>query len=71
MRDLFYNIERDLNKTYVVRCSYIEVYNEQVFDLLKHPSKLNEVLTINEDHKKEFFVKGVIEESVKSVDEAL
>jgi hypothetical protein len=55
----------------VLRCSYIEIYNEQIFDLLKPPSRLAEVLTINEDTKKEFFVKGVTEESVSSVEEIL
>ena len=49
LTELFNNIENDLDKTYVLRCSYIEIYNEQIFDLLKPPSRLSEVLTINED----------------------
>jgi hypothetical protein len=39
--------------------------------LLKPSARLSEVLTINEDTKKEFFVKGVTEESVSSIEEIL
>lgn len=71
LRELFSNIEQDLDKTYVLRCSYIEIYNEQIFDLLKSPSRLSELLTISEDSKKEFVIKGVIEESVQTVQDIL
>ncbi len=54
-----------------MHCSYIEIYNEQIFDLLKPALNLNETLTINEDAKKEFYIKGVIEESVSNLQEAL
>lgn len=60
-----------MNKTFVLRCSYVEIYNEQIFDLLKPPLKLNEVLTISEDSKKEFFIKGVTEESISTLEETL
>ncbi|CAD8071082.1 unnamed protein product [Paramecium sonneborni] len=68
-KDLFTKIECDLNKTYVLRCSYFEIYNEQIFDLLKPSSKLQETLQVNEDQKKEFYVKGLIEQSVSSINE--
>ncbi|CAK58893.1 unnamed protein product (macronuclear) [Paramecium tetraurelia] len=68
-KDLFAKIEADLNKTYVLRCSYFEIYNEQIFDLLKPSSKLQETLQVNEDQKKEFYVKGLIEQSVSSINE--
>ena len=55
----------------MVRCSYIEIYNEQIYDLLKPPSKLAEVLTVAEDSNKEFYVRGVIEESVLNINEIL
>ncbi|CAD8114275.1 unnamed protein product [Paramecium sonneborni] len=68
-KDLFAKIDNDLNKTYVLRCSYFEIYNEQIFDLLKPSSKLQETLQVNEDQKKEFYVKGLIEQSVSSINE--
>jgi hypothetical protein len=71
LNDIFSVIEKDLDKTYVLRCSYIEIYNEQIFDLLKPPSRLTEVLTVSEDTKKDFFIRGVTEESVSTLDEAL
>ncbi|KAM3128757.1 hypothetical protein pb186bvf_019169 [Paramecium bursaria] len=70
-KDLFEQIEGDLNKTYVLRCSYIEIYNEQIFDLLKPANRLSETLIINEDAKKDFFIKGVIEQSVSTLTEIL
>ena len=36
LHDLFSEIQKDKQKTYFVRCSYVEIYNEQVFDLLKN-----------------------------------
>lgn len=48
-----------------MRCSYIEIYNENTYDLLSDYN--NEILTIVEDvNKKEFIVKGVSEILVSS-----
>lgn len=41
-----------------------------VFDLLKPADKLSETLTVNEDQK-DFFIKGVTEESVSTISEIL
>jgi hypothetical protein len=71
LKDLFDDVQSDLDKSFVVRCSYIEIYNEQIFDLLKPPSRLAEVLTVSEDSNKEFYVRGVIEESVLNINEIL
>lgn len=54
-----------------MHCSYIEIYNEQIFDLLKPSQKLSETLTINEDARKEFYVRGVTEETVSSIEETM
>jgi Cdc6-like AAA superfamily ATPase len=71
LKDLFDEVQNDLDKSFVVRCSYIEIYNEQIFDLLKPHNKLSEVLTVAEDFTKEFYVRGVIEESVQNIGEIL
>jgi len=60
-----------LEKTYFLRCSYIEIYNDQVYDLLKDTSRLGEVLSVNEGAQKEFYIKGVTEEPVSSISDIL
>jgi len=54
-----------------LRCSYIEIYNDQVYDLLQTRDKLGEPLTVNEDPKKDFYIKGLTEESVSTLNEIL
>ena len=49
---------------YLVRCSYLEIYNEQIMDLLDSHSTCN--LHIREDLKKGVYVEGLIEENVNS-----
>ena len=71
LHDLFRNIQQDLDRTYLLRVSYIEIYNENIFDLLKPREKLSETLLINEDPIKGFYIKGLVEESVGSIDEVL
>ena len=48
---------------YLIRCSYLEIYNEQIMDLLD-PSQVN--LQIREDIKKGVYVDGLNEEIVTS-----
>jgi hypothetical protein len=71
LSEIFTQIDKDQDKTYFMHCSYIEIYNEQIFDLLKPSQKLGETLSINEDARKEFYIRGVTEESVSSIDETL
>ncbi len=35
LEDLFKEIKEDKEKTFFLRCSYIEIYNELVYDLLR------------------------------------
>ena len=49
--------------TYLIRCSYLEIYNEQIMDLLE-PNSIN--LHIREDIKKGVYVEGLIEECVSN-----
>lgn len=51
--------------------SYIEIYNETVFDLLSPREKLEDPLQIAEDSKGFFYIKGLTEESVSSIEEVL
>jgi centromeric protein E len=35
LKDLFEKIEEDSSRTFFLKCAYIEIYNEQVYDLLR------------------------------------
>jgi kinesin family protein 15 len=53
---------------YKCRCSFLEIYNEQISDLLE-PSSTN--LQMREDAKKGVFVEGLLEVEVQSVEDVL
>jgi kinesin family protein 15 len=53
---------------YLVKASYLEIYNEQIVDLLEpYSSNLN----IREDQKKGVYVDGLIEEIATSASDML
>ena len=52
MHDLFKKIKKLEGRKFFIRCSYIEIYTDLVFDLLKDQECMDETLTINEDAKK-------------------
>ena len=49
--------------SFLVKCSYLEIYNEQIMDLLE-PSSIN--LNVREDIKKGVYIEGLREEAVTS-----
>ena len=49
----------------------MEIYNDNVYDLLKKDMTMSESLTICEDAKKDFYIKGVTEETVSSIAEIM
>lgn len=53
---------------YLIRCSYLEIYNEQIMDLLD-PNQQN--LHIREDIKKGVYVEGLNEEVVANAQDML
>lgn len=69
---IFSRIEQDQREAeannsevkYLVKCSYLEIYNESITDLLD-PSQTN--LHVREDIKQGVFVEGLQEETVSSV----
>ena len=48
---------------YLIKCSYLEIYNEHIMDLLE-PSSIN--LNVREDIKKGVYVEGLKEEIITS-----
>ncbi|KAI6074717.1 Kinesin-like protein KIF15 isoform X1 [Aix galericulata] len=69
---LFFLIEREKEKagsgkSFLCKCSFIEIYNEQIFDLLDSASA---VLFLREHIKKGVFVDGAVEQVLSSAAEA-
>ena len=58
------------DKTFVLKCSYMEIYNETVYDLLKDQNKF-ESLSVSEDATKGFYVKGLTEYDVSNMKEIM
>ena len=59
---------------YIIRCSYFEIYNDNVYDLLSDSTEesFHEPLQLQEDIKKrEFVVRGLKEHVVQSIDDCL
>ncbi len=54
-RDIFSHIGRDTERVYVIRVSFVEIYMEEVFDLLVSRENKN-VLSIREDPRRGVFV---------------
>jgi centromeric protein E len=70
--DLFKSASSYKTKHFFFKVSMIEIYNEHVFDLLKETEDLNnEILTVAESPDKEFYVKGLSEQVVTTIEEAL
>eukprot|EP01117_Protostelium_nocturnum_P003312 TRINITY_DN1427_c0_g2_i2.p1 TRINITY_DN1427_c0_g2~~TRINITY_DN1427_c0_g2_i2.p1 ORF type:complete len:1453 (-),score=353.29 TRINITY_DN1427_c0_g2_i2:22-4380(-) len=69
MKEIFSIIEQSPNRQFLLRVSYIEIYNEIIKDLLSNdPSKK---LKIHEDVEKGIFVGDLTEEIVKSAEQVL
>jgi len=71
MRDIFHDIDHQSQKQYFLRVSYLEIYNDNVYDLLKPQENLNDALTICQDLNKGFFIRGASEEAVSSLEDVL
>lgn len=51
-----------MSSEYIIRCSFLEIYNEQIIDLLDTRNNTN--LQIREDIRKGVYVEGVTEETI-------
>ena len=72
LEDLFQTISSTEGKNYCLTCSYFEIYNEQVFDLLTDNIKARGTpLVICEDTVRGFYVKGLSEHVTNSMEEVL
>jgi len=55
----------------VLKVSYIEIYNDCVYDLLQEKTRLVNPLSINETEPGKFAIKGIIEQPIKNLSEVL
>jgi hypothetical protein len=60
----------DPNIQYDVRCSYLEIYNEGVYDLLNKADKPLE-LKLNTSQRQGFYVEGLTELKVDTTDDVM
>ena len=44
LKNLFSQTQNDKTKTYFIKCSYVEIYNDQVYDLLERAENFSETL---------------------------
>ena len=65
--------EEQENRIVIVKCSYFEIYNDQVYDLLNEEfATTHEALQVIEDPKrKDFYVRNLRETIVENLDECL
>lgn len=71
LQDLFEAIHSNFQRTYYLTCSYLEIYNEQVYDLLAENMHVKaEILTVNEDPDG-FYVNGLSEHGINNIEEVL
>lgn len=68
LSEVFRLVGRTRNKEFLLKLSMMEIYNEVLNDLL-NPAKTN--LKLREDSRKGFFVEGITEETLVSMDHAL
>ncbi|CAG9317704.1 unnamed protein product [Blepharisma stoltei] len=72
LNDIFKAANDYKDKHFFFTCSMMEIYNEHVYDLLKETEDLkNEVLAVSEGSDKEFYVRGLSEKVVTSIEEVL
>jgi hypothetical protein len=64
IEQLFLKVNTTANVDYIITCSYFEIYNEQLVDLLDPSLKK---LNVREDIKKGVFVENLSEEPVSDV----
>jgi hypothetical protein len=70
------NTEEDKTKKFLIRCSYLEIYNEDVFDLLTERPKGKQLqkLDIKEDKNKGVYVnnlKTIVVHTIEEIEQAM
>ncbi len=64
---IFLSLQTGGMKSFLCKCSFIEIYNEQIYDLL---DSVSTSLFLREDIKRGVFVEGAVEKHAASAAEA-
>ena len=67
LEDLLSLIENNKNKSCYLSCSYLEIYNEQIFDLLADNDKITETLIMQEEKGRGFYIRDLSEQVINSI----
>lgn len=71
IKDIFLQVYTSEQNNFEIHCSYFEIYNDIVFDLLKPVEQLHDHLVIVEDNNKGFLIKDAIKQQVYSLEDTL
>ena len=74
LKEIFKEVERAKKEgeEFVIKCSYIEIYKDNIYDLLREEYQKEKSLTVYEDCKKrEFKIKDNLEEHITSYSESI
>jgi hypothetical protein len=58
-------------KDYILKVSFVEIYNEKIIDLLGDKEEIGKYINIREDLKKGIYMEGVREEQISTFSEAI
>ncbi|OMJ82840.1 hypothetical protein SteCoe_16373 [Stentor coeruleus] len=67
LEDLLKLSKDNTNKSCYLSCSYLEIYNEQIFDLLADKEKITDTLILQEEKGQGFYIRGLSEHVLNSV----
>ena len=71
LKHIFKSLETESDKRSTLKVSYIEIYNDSIYDLLQEKTGMLNALTVNESELGKFTLKGVIEQQVESISQVL
>ena len=69
LEDLLNLIEENKSKSCYLSCSYLEIYNEQIYDLLADNDKITETLIMQEEKGRGFYIRGLSEHVINSIND--
>jgi centromeric protein E len=71
LEDLFSAISKDKDRDYLIRCSFLELYNESINDLLNTEGTGTNLTIVADDPTKGAIIGGLREEVISSVTDGL
>jgi hypothetical protein len=67
LEDLLKLIDSNKSKSCYLSCSYLEIYNEQIYDLLGDKDRITDTLIMQEEKGIGFYVRGLTEHVINSI----